>query len=49
VLVEDLDVHVVDRATQWNLVRIGDSVHHLMVDVVGGLGQPIGIDQLDPG
>jgi hypothetical protein len=24
VLVEDLDVHVVDRATQWNLVQIGD-------------------------
>ncbi len=47
-LINHLNVHIVNRATQQHPVG-RRPVHHLVVGVIGGLGQPIRIDQLDPG
>src|SRR5207247_11437479 len=47
VLVDDVDVHIVDRATERNPFSVGHPVHNLVVGVVRGFGKPVRIDQLD--
>ena len=49
VLVDDVDVHVVDGRTERDPLAVRHPVHDLVVGVVRGLGQPVGVDQLDPG
>ena len=49
VLVDDVDVHVVDGRTERDPVAVRRPVHDLVVGVVRGLGQPVGVDQLDLG
>ena len=48
-LVDDIHVHVVDRAAERDPFAVRRPVHDLVVGVVRGLGQPVGVDQLDPG
>ena len=49
VLVDDVDVHVADRAAEGDPFAVRHPVHDLVDGVVRGLGQPVGVDQLDPG
>ena len=46
-LVHDVDPDVVHRAPEGDAVALGGTHHDLVVGVVGRLGQPIGVDQLD--
>ncbi len=45
VLVDDVLVHVGDGPAERDPVGGGRPVHHLVVGVVGGLGQSVGVDQ----
>src|SRR3989442_7870888 len=48
VLVHDIDVDIVDGAAKRNTFSAWHAVHDLVVGIVGGLGQPVRIHQLDP-
>src|SRR6266446_6759338 len=48
-LVHDVDEHIVDGAAQRNQFSMRRAVHDLVVGVVRGLGESIGIHQLDEG
>jgi hypothetical protein len=48
-LVDDVDVHVDDRAAERDPFAVRHPVHDLVDGVVRGLGQPVGVDQLDLG
>ena len=48
-LVDDIDVHIVDRATQRNTFAVGRPAHDLVIGVVRGLGEPVRVNQLDAG
>src|SRR6266498_2832971 len=48
-LVHDVDEHIVDGAAQRNAFSLRRAVHDLVVGVVRGLGESIGVHQLDEG
>src|SRR5207249_4641670 len=48
-LVHDVDEHIVDGAAQRNAFSLRRAVHDLVVGVVRGLGESIGVHQLDAG
>ena len=48
-LVDDVDVHVVDGPAERNGLSSRHGVHDLVVRVVGGLGEPVRIHELDAG
>ena len=48
-LVDDVDVGVVDRAPEWDALALRHAVHHRVHGVVGGLGEPVGVDHRDAG
>ncbi len=48
VLVEEIDAYVVDRAADRHAVRFRHPVQDRVVGVVGGFGEPVGVDQRDP-
>src|SRR3954468_4440364 len=45
--VNDVDMAVVDGGTERDPLPVRYPVHNLMIGVVGGLGQPVGVDQFD--
>ena len=49
VLVHHVDPHVADRAAERDPLAVRRHVHDLVVGVVRGLGQPVRVDQPDPG
>src|SRR2546425_9023616 len=48
-LVNNVDEHIVDGAAQRNAFSLRRAVHDLVVGVVRGLGESIGVHQLDEG
>src|SRR3989454_2053128 len=48
-LVHDADEHIVDGAAQRNAFSLRRAIHDLVVGVVRGLGESIGVHQLDAG
>ena len=48
VLVDHVHGHVLHRGPQRDPVALGGPVHHLVVRVVRGLGQPVGVDEREP-
>src|SRR5881409_1067468 len=48
-LVHNVDEHIVDGAAQRNAFSLRRAVHDLVVGVVRGLGESIGVHQLDAG
>src|SRR5213593_1057443 len=48
-LVHDVDEHIVDGAAQRNAFSLRRAVHDLVIGVVRGLGESIGVYQLDAG
>ncbi len=48
-LVHDVDAHVADRRAERHPVARGGGVQNLVVGVVAGLGQPVGVDQRNSG
>src|SRR6266699_4100869 len=46
-LVHDVDEHIVDGAAQRNAFSLRRAVHDLVVGIVRGLGESIGVHQLD--
>src|SRR5437867_4436494 len=48
-LVHDVDEHIVDGAAQRNAFSLRRAIHDLVVGVVRGLGESIGVHQLDAG
>src|SRR5262245_766684 len=45
VFVHDVHTHIVDGTAEWDALPVGYAVHDLVVGVVGGLGEPVRIDQ----
>src|SRR6266478_1723832 len=48
-LVHDVDEHIVDGAAQRNAFSLRRAVHDLVVGIIRGLGESLGVHQLDAG